>query len=79
MQRFNAILAGSMLTLALVAALLHAPLLSWVFAGAVAAAAFAATRGFCIGCAMYGYLPPSARRMLARGADGANGAKRRQR
>lgn len=66
MQRFNALLAGTLLTLALIAFyLLRLPALAWVCAGAVAAAAFSATRGFCIGCALYGYLPPAARRLLA--------------
>lgn len=66
MQRFNALLAGTLLTLALAAAfLLRAAFVTWTCAGAVALAAFVATRGFCIGCALYGYLPPAARRVLA--------------
>ncbi len=66
MQRFNAIIAGTLLTLALAAdVLLRAPALAWACAGAVAVAAFVATRGFCVGCALYGWLPVSAKRMLA--------------
>ena len=66
MQRFNALVAGSLLTLALVASfVLRTTVLTWTCAGAVALAAFLATRGFCIGCALYGYLPPAAKRMLA--------------
>jgi hypothetical protein len=65
-QRFNAILAATMLTLALLAFyVLRLPILTWVCAGGVALAAFAATRGFCIGCALYGYLPPPLKRLLA--------------
>ncbi len=65
-QRFNALLAGALLTLALLSFYpLRLAVPAWVCAGAVAAAAFSATRGFCIGCALYGYLPPAARRMLA--------------
>lgn len=65
-QRFNAMLAGALLTLALLSFyLLRLAVPAWVCAGAVAAAAFSGTRGFCIGCALYGYLPPAARRMLA--------------
>ena len=65
-QRFNAILAATMLTLALLAFyLLRVPALAWVCAGGVALAAFAATRGLCIGCALYGYLPPPLKRVLA--------------
>ena len=66
MQRFNALMAGTLLTLALAAFfLLRATILTWTCAGAVALAAFVATRGFCIGCTLYGYLPPAAKRMLA--------------
>lgn len=64
-QRFNSLLAGVLLTVALVGSLLRLPAVTWVAAGAVALAAFVATRGFCVGCALYGYLPESARRMLA--------------
>lgn len=73
MQRFNAIIAGAFLTLALVAFfLLRVPLLTWTFAGVVALAAFFATRGFCIGCALYGYLPATVKRMLAAGSGSRN-------
>jgi hypothetical protein len=69
-QRFNAILAGTLLSLALATFyLVRVPALAWAFAGAVAAAAFVATRGFCIGCELYGFLPQSARRLLARGSE----------
>ncbi len=65
-QRFNGILSATLLTLALVAFyFLRLPVLAWVCAGAVALAAFIATRGFCLGCALYGYLPVPVRRMLA--------------
>ncbi len=65
-QRFNALLAGTLLTLALAAFfLLPTTIPTWICAGAVATAAFLATRGFCVGCALYGYLPAAARRMLA--------------
>jgi hypothetical protein len=67
-QRFNALLAGTLLTLALAAfLLLRTTIPTWICAGAVAMAAFLATRGFCVGCALYGYLPPSLRRILAGG------------
>ncbi len=65
-QRFNAILSATLLTVALAAFyLLRVPVLAWACAAAVAIAAFVATRGFCIGCALYGYLPVTIRRMLA--------------
>ncbi len=70
MQRFNAIISGTLLTVALAAFFpLRATALAWTCAGAVALAAFIATRGFCVGCALYGYLPAGARRFLARGAQ----------
>lgn len=68
-QRFNGMLAWALLTVGLLSLLvLHAPAVGWTAAGAVALAAFSATRGFCVGCALYGWLPASARRMLAGGA-----------
>ncbi len=66
-QRFNALLAAALLTVALLAALLRVGAITWVAAGGVALAAVVATRGFCVGCALYGYLPASARRVLAGG------------
>ena len=69
MQRFNAIVSGGLLSLALAAFfLLGTPAVAWACAGAVALAAFVATQGFCVGCTLYGYLPQALRRLLAGGS-----------
>ncbi len=73
-QRFNAILAWLLLSVALLSLLvLDTPSIGWTAAGAVALAAFSGARGFCIGCALYGWLPPSARRVLAGRTGGETG------
>lgn len=52
-QRFNNLIAASLLGGAQVAFLLGAPIVGWVLSAAVAGAAFAALLGFCLGCFLY--------------------------
>lgn len=53
LMRFNNSIALVLLGLAQIAFLLHAPLVGWILAGMVAAAATVALLGFCVGCFLY--------------------------
>lgn len=49
-QQFNQVIAVICLALGIVASVLHFPVLAYVFTAIVAAAAFVAILGFCMGC-----------------------------
>ncbi len=53
LQRFNNLIATSLLGLAQVAFLFGATITGWVLAGMVAVAASVALAGFCVGCFLY--------------------------
>lgn len=63
-QRFNALLAWILLTVALAGFLRGWQSVGWGAAAAVGLAALLATLGFCVGCAVYARIPVPVRRRL---------------
>ena len=64
LMRFNNTIALGLLGLAQIAFLLGAPLVGWMLAGLVAAAAGVALAGFCVGCFIYYQLKLNRYRLL---------------